>query len=879
MAALAGCGRAPDVSRTDSTSARRDQAVPVAAVESGDLQHIPVPGATLTTALAVRQLPLAAARRGYAVRLRAVVTYFDPGNHLLFVQDRTDGIFVQTSGTAKLSLRAGDAVEITGATVASFAPDVVADSILVLGHPGLPAPKTAKFGSANWGREDCHWLEIGGIVQHVAQGTGDTLLTLALGKAMYSAHVLAPPAALAHLLDAEVSLRGVCGAIFNGKHQMLGIQMYVPGADCIRVVGAPHPDPFSMPATPVADLLRFSRARDMGHRVRMRGTVTYPNRSGPTWIRDSTGGVMIQDHETAALAAGDLVDVVGFPVIAGFGPALRGAQVKYLQSGAPPAPVRITAAEAIKGDFDGQLVQIEGKLVDQLQLPAQQVLTVASGEVIFNADLPVRGAGQPLKPGTRLRLTGICSVHAEPSFDLIPPLTFRLLLRFPADIAIISRPPWLTASRVVPILAGAALLMLAALAWAALLRKRVRTQTFALRAQTFQLQAANQGTRDALRKACDAESLEVDSNRILEMIARDEPVDLILDRIAEAVALHSEGAVCAILLGAPHGPRLCVVPAMPADWLQVLAGIDIRSVSFTPELRAPAQFSDDPAWVDFIDSQRHSRFRTFCSAPIVVDGATAGVIAAFFRNERRFADAHGVQLGLWCNIAALALERRRLHDQLSFRAQHDGLTGLPNRALLYERLEQEIARAACAGGLLGLIYLDLDGFKQINDTHGHDAGDAVLQEAARRMTQVVRREDTVARLGGDEFVVLLPMLARREDAQQVADKIAAAMREPILWHRQRLSVGACAGIGIWPLDGEKPDPLLRFADAQMYGQKRRRWYDASAKPPEQPKAAPERSSGVFAGVLGGEAACLTNGPGIPEKPAPVGPLYMRSPLP
>jgi hypothetical protein len=105
---------------------------------------------------------------------------------------------------------------------------------------------------------------------------------------------------------------------------------------------------------------------------------------------------MIQDHDAEGLAVGDLVDVVGFPEIAGFSPALRGARVKRLQSGAPPAPVRVTALEAMKGDFDGQLVQIEGKLVDRLQQPAEQVLSVEAGDTIFNAQLPSGGADAAL---------------------------------------------------------------------------------------------------------------------------------------------------------------------------------------------------------------------------------------------------------------------------------------------------------------------------------------------------------------------------------------------------------------------------------------------------------------------------------------------------
>jgi diguanylate cyclase (GGDEF)-like protein len=818
-----------------------DRAVPVDDVEVADRSQTPTSGSTLTTALAVHQLPLSAAQRAYAVHLRAVVTYFDPGNHLLFVQDRSDGIFVELSEKEKGSTQAGDEVDITGVTTADFAPDVAKARMKILGHPGLPAPKTGRFGSANWGREDCHWLELEGVVQRVAQGRADALLTLAWGRTSYKAHVLAPAASLAHLLDADVKLRGVCGALFNTKRQMLGIQMFVPGMECIRVLRAPPADPFAMAPTPIADLLQFSRARDMGHRVRLQGTVTYPNRSGSTWVRDASGGVMIHDHEAAGLAAGDLVDVVGFPETAAFGPALRGARVKRLRSGQPPAPLRVAAGDALRGDFDGQLVAIEGKLIDRLQQPEEQILTVASGEVVFTAHLPNRGAAPSLEPGMRLRLTGICSVEIEQSQDLILPRTFRLLLRSAADVAVVGRPPWLTAGRVAPILAGAALLMIAALAWVMLLRKRVRAQTLALRAQTMQLQAAHQRTRQALQKACEAESLDQTGKQILELIARDEPVDLIVDHIAEAVALHCEGAVCAILLGPPHSPQVCMVPAIPGGWLEILNRIDMSSVTFSSEFREPRQFSDDPAWMDFIDSQKTARFRTFCAAPIAVDGSTAGVIAAFFRNERSSApeqDAPGSQLGLWCNVAALALERRRLHDQLSHRAQHDGLTGLPNRALLYERLEAEIAAAERCQGLLGVLYIDLDGFKQINDTHGHDAGDAVLREAAIRMTHTVRRGDTVARIGGDEFVVLLPLLSRREDAVQIADKILAALREPMSADRQRLTVGASAGIAIWPLDGDQPDALLRFADAKMYGAKRRRWYDAPPESAERPAAAP-----------------------------------------
>lgn len=793
----------------------------------------PAKGITLTTAAQVRNLPPGSANLAYQVRLRAVVTYFDPENHLLFVMDRTDGIFVEVSDKERVTLRAGDVVEVAGLSTTDFAPDVEKARIKVVGHTSLPQPSSRSFESAVRGREDCHWLELSGIVQHVAKGNGDSLLTLSWGRDLYKAHVLASPESLAGLVDAEVSLQGVCGALFNPARQMLGIQMFVPERSCIRVLRKPETDTFVAPITSIKDLMKFSRDTDLGHQVRVRGTVTCANRSGATWIRDATGGVMIQDHNPDGLAVGDLVDAVGFPVIAGYSPTLRGARLRRWRSGPPPPAIPVTAHDAMRGGFDGQLVEIEGKLIEGVQQRTEQVLTVQSGGLVFNAYVPGRGA-PPLTPGTVFRLTGICAVEVRQSQDLILPRTFRLLLRSPVDAFVVSSPPWLTAERVVPILAGAVLLILAVVAWAFLLGRRVRFQTQALQAQTMQLQAAHQKTRAALEKACEAEALDEDSKRIVELIARDEPVEVIIDRIAEAVALHVEGATCVILLPSKQELNVYAVPALPAGWVGTLSGIRMSSISMSGEPRDAEEFASDPAWAQFVDSQPSSRFETFCSAPIVVDSTASGVIAAFFRQGKHAAETHGEMLALWSNVAALALERRRLHDQLSYRAQHDGLTGLPNRALLYDRLEAEIAAASRAGGVLGLLYVDLDDFKGINDMHGHDVGDAVLQQAARRMNQSVRRGDTVARIGGDEFVVLLPRLSRREDAEHIAAKIAALLHEPMYVNHERFSISGSVGISIWPSDGDQPDALLRFADTRMYGAKRRRWYDAPGQVPHPP---------------------------------------------
>jgi diguanylate cyclase (GGDEF)-like protein len=815
-----------------------DRVVQVHTARDGVPSQTLAPGSILTTALEVHSLPLAAAELGYPVHLRAVVTYFEPFGHLLFVQDRTDGVFVRLREKRRVPLRAGDLVDVSGVTMAGgFAPDVTKAEVVVLGRTALPETKSENLEGVLMGRADCQWIQLEGIVQQIDQEGGDTLLAIAWGRETYHAHVLGSLATLASLVDAEVSLRGVCGALFNGKRQLLGIQMYVPGREYIRVLRAAPKDPFSQKTRSIEDLLRFSPARDMEHRVRLQGTVTHDDRSGSVWIRDATGAVLIQDGDSRRLTPGDVVDVVGVPEIGPFSPILRRALVRRVQSGPSPNPERITAQDAMKGDFDAQLVQMDGKLIDRLMRPAGEVLTLESGETIFSAILPRSGGSPRLEPGAVLRLTGICAVEVDQSHDVILPRTFRLLVRSPADIVVLSGAPWLTAGRVTPVLAGTAVLIVAALAWAGQLRKRVNVQTGDLVFKTIQLQEANRETREALQKAREAESLELDRKRILELVARDQPIDKIIEAIAEAIAVHCKNAACVILLAEPQGRRVCIVPAMPAGWLEALERIEISSISFAAEFREPRQICGDPEWASFLASHPGSRFRSIYAVPIVVDGGNVGAVIAFFMDEKPTEDAFREQISLWSSIAVLALERRRLYEQLSFRAQYDGLTGLPNRALLYERLESEIALASRNGSLLGILYVDLDGFKETNDVFGHGAGDAVLQEVSRRMIHCVRRGDTVGRIGGDEFVVLLPLLGRREDAEHISAKITAALRQPVLFNQQALSIGASLGIGIWPLDGEQADLLLKSADAHMYREKntkRRRWYEVEEQPPEQP---------------------------------------------
>jgi len=161
-------------------------------------------------------------------------------------------------------------------------------------------------------------------------------------------------------------------------------------------------------------------------------------------------------------------------------------------------------------------------------------------------------------------------------------------------------------------------------------------------------------------------------------------------------------------------------------------------------------------------------------------------------------------------------ERKRAQQAVEFQAYHDPLTGLPNRRLFVERLEMSLKSAKRARASVAVLFIDLDRFKTINDTLGHDVADALLVEIAQRLKSCVRQTDTVARHGGDEFTIILPDLHQPEDAAQVAEKILERVIEPVLIGRHSIEVSVSIGIAIHPFDGTEIETLLRNADDAMY---------------------------------------------------------------
>jgi diguanylate cyclase (GGDEF)-like protein len=175
-----------------------------------------------------------------------------------------------------------------------------------------------------------------------------------------------------------------------------------------------------------------------------------------------------------------------------------------------------------------------------------------------------------------------------------------------------------------------------------------------------------------------------------------------------------------------------------------------------------------------------------------------------------------------------AIERKRVEEHFKHLATHDPLTGLPNRALFYDRLSQAICHTErnrvsnIQKWKSAIMLIDLNGFKPINDNLGHAQGDAVLQMTAQRLQSVLRESDTVARIGGDEFITIIEGISQPEDCLVVAEKILHVLGKPVSLQTEEVCLGASIGVSIFPDDAADAETLIQRADAAMYNAKRQR---------------------------------------------------------
>ncbi len=467
---------------------------------------LPVPPLTvLTNVVQVKRLSPKEAERHHPVRLRGTVTYFewnpDWQLYLATLQDDTGGISFSPgrNGPDVLKLKPGQQIEIEGVSAqGQFAPEVrgsakFGSSVrakLLGAAPEPDAQSLAQEQMANPFNED-EWVEIKGVVRRVTSRAGPKagriMVDFSTASGTFRAIVptlatpLKPPV---HLVGAAVAVRGVFTGIYNEKRRIVGAHIMVSSLDHIIVEEAGADAAFQLPLLTASSLMQFRP--DMATRVHVSGVVTLFEPGSHIYLRDNTGPLRIETPETNPLRPGDRVDVVAFPAFSDGAPLLLNAFLKKVNSGSPPKPKPITIAQASGGEFDGELVQLEGVLVDQLKSPENVILIMQSGDTVFSAHFAegsVKTNAPSLMLDSWVQISGVClnqfrySPEPRPKPSQWRPVSFHVMLRSPRDVVLLREPPWWTAQRILWATGLLAAIVLGVLVWVVVLRRQVAAQT------------------------------------------------------------------------------------------------------------------------------------------------------------------------------------------------------------------------------------------------------------------------------------------------------------------------------------------------------------------------------------------------------------------
>jgi diguanylate cyclase (GGDEF)-like protein len=597
----------------------------------------------------VHRLSAAKAAQHLPVDVTGVVTAFSGLADLFFLQDATGALSITREEHA--TVHVGDRIRAIGRTDAGrFAPVVITEKVQVLGPGRLPRARRFTFQELQGGTEDSHWIEVHGIVRSAKVETvwnrPTLILRTEIGGGPMDIHILDfNPENAAHLVDALITVRGVCGTAFNEKRQFTGVRLFVQTVGSVKVDSAAPPDPFAIPSRLIEDVLRFEPDTTPGHRVKISGVVTLQNPGHSLFVQDGCSGIEVMTDEATPVPLGSSIEAVGFPGLGTVSPTLQEAAIRTLSVGKPPSPIFVGKDGVLRWDnfiyfvpLVDQLIHVEGVVLGS-QADARYTWTVQAGGTTMLAVLrrdPSFSSLPLIDRGSNVSLTGVLTADLDSEGQ---PRYFSVLLRSPADLVVLKRPPWWSARRLLTILGVSIVIMVGILFWSMLLRHRVQQQTMQLR-----------------------------------------------------------------------------------------------------------------------------------------------------ESEERF--------------------RRQ--------AQTDALTGLASRSFFHESLQAAIGEAEKTRSGIAVLMLDLDFFKQVNDTLGHQAGDELLRVVAERLRSAVRKDDVVARLGGDEFIVLLRPIDRAAKLDALGAMVVRSVCTEATIAGKTLQISASVGICAYPAQAHDFASLLQNVDAALY---------------------------------------------------------------
>ena len=726
--------------------------------------------APLTTLRAIHALSNAEAGKELPVAFEATVTYFRGSEDTLFVQDGDEAIYVSANTNAKLV--PGDRVLVEGKTHADFSPTVRGEKITLLRHGAVPKPAPASFDELIRAQHDCMLVTVHAIVRavdlHERSDIRDPKLPMhtvaRVQMLMEGGYIeafidVADPNLLSDMLDAEVEATGVAGGTFDGKMQLTGAQLYISSLADVKVLKRPAVSSHSLPVTPMDKILTGYRVLDLTRRVRVHGTITYYNPGSAVVLQNGSKSLWIATGTRASdLRINDGADATGFPDAHSGFLTLTNGEIWDSNVVENVPPLQATWKQLASSSHPFDLVSVEGEVVTQVREALQDEYVLSADGQLFTAVFGHLNGAGP--PMKQISPGSRVRVTGICILENSNPFSSQV----PFNILLRS-PDDIAIVAEPPLLTIRNLIIVLSL----LLLVVVAvggwgwTLNSKLRRQT--------GTLAVLAQ------IEQRRSRILEDINGSKALVEVLEETVEMISFMLNGVPC---------------------WCEITDG---------------ARLGASPPDAD--------RLRVFHQEIPARSGPALGNVFAALNPATSPAAAHEA-LSVGARLASLAIETRRLYNDLLHRSEFDLLTDIHNRFSLEAHLDKRIEEARHSAGIFGLIYIDLDEFKQVNDLYGHHVGDLYLQEVAERMKLQLRTHDLLARLGGDEFAVLLPKVRNRAGVVEIAQRLERCFDEPFVLAGPTLQGSASFGIALYPEDGATRDSLLSAADTAMYAAKNRK---------------------------------------------------------
>ena len=718
----------------------------------------------ITSLRAIRSLSKAQAQSGLPVAFEATVTYYTGSGVDLFVQDDGQAIYVETKPYKDLV--PGDRVLVRGTTRDSFTADILSDSITVLRHGTPPEPVAADFQQLIRAQLDCKRVSVRATLRsadivNFGNMHGIYLKLLMDGGPIDATVVEIDASKFNGMLDSEVEVIGVVSGKFDSKMQLIGILLEVPTIADVKVIKPAETSPNSLPITPMNKVLSSSYVRDATQRVRVKGTLTYYQPGAAAVLQNGAESLWVSTRSSTPMRIGDIAVATGFPDAHEGFLALNDGEIQDTNIYAPVQPQPSTWRELAtwnSGDPDGHqndLVSFEGNIVAAVREGSQDEFVLASDGKLFNAIYRHPPANRPLRPMWQIPAgtrIRVTGICMVVQANAIDPIEQEV----PFNILLRSFDDISVVARP-PLLSVRNLILLVGVLLVLL---------FAAGARSWVIE------RKVRRENAAMAYVERRRSRILEDINGSRPLAEIIEQITELVSFQLHGAPC---------------------WCQVADG---------------AQLGNCPTDL--------TAFRIVHEQIPARTGPPLGALFAAFDPLTRQLAVEKQTLSTSAALAALAVETRRLYSDLVRRSEFDLLTDIHNRFSLESNLDKQIELARQNAGIFGLVYIDLNDFKQVNDVYGHHVGDLFLQEVANRMKRQLRAADMLARLGGDEFAVLLPKVRSRAEVEEIAHRLESCLDEPFAAEGYVVYGSASIGLALYPEDGTTKDSLLSAADAAMY---------------------------------------------------------------